>query len=95
MITVVLVILCIIFYFTELYTVAFWIVIFAIANSALAMVRAIINPDWYYNERTKAGLNVDFFNLDKHISRLIIVKIVSISILSYIALVLGQKAGYF
>jgi hypothetical protein len=77
-----------------LYAAAFWVVLFGIANGALAVIRAVINPDWYQNERIKEGLRSDIFDSGKQSRNMIITKVVVILVLSLAAWHIGQKAGY-
>lgn len=94
MITVGIVILCIALYFMKLYAAAFWVIVFAIANGALGIIRAIVDPDRYANERLKAGLNVNLLRPERDIKVLIFRKIILIVILLFFAWKLGESAGY-
>ena len=89
------IVFCLILYIAELYVAAFWVIVFVIANGLLGAIRAVLNPDWYYNERMKAGLNSGMLNTEKQLKRMIITKFVIVLVLSSIAWHIGQKAGYF
>jgi hypothetical protein len=77
------------------YVLAFWFVVFAITSGLGAVVKAIANPDWYAEGRSRAGLDTDFFNPSKGIGSLIVTKIFTTAILGWCAWKLGRLAGYF
>jgi hypothetical protein len=56
---------------------------------------ALANPDWYQEKRSRAGLEIDFFNPSRGVAGLILMKIVTTAILGWCAWKLGQLSGYF
>ena len=92
MIDIGIAVVCGIFYAMGQYKLAFWLIVFAIANGAGAALRAIINPDWYFEKRVEAGLGVDLFN--SGIRSLLITKAIIVALLAWAALYVGEKAGY-
>lgn len=82
-------------WYTGYFTLAFWVVVFVILQSAFGAARAIINPDWYQTRRMEAGLDIRFLNARHGVSSLIVTKLILIGILSFVAWKLGQNAGYF
>jgi hypothetical protein len=69
---------------------AFWVIVYAIVNGALATARSVIDPTWYMMKRMEAGLSPD---LD--LTALIINKGILIATLSAVAWFFGHSAGYF
>jgi hypothetical protein len=81
-------------YLTGQYVSAFWLIVLSILSGLLAVSKAVVDPDWYANERMKAGLDVDIFNPRKGIVSLIVTKIILMSALLYVAWMFAKKAGY-
>jgi hypothetical protein len=77
------------------YGLAFWLVVLAIISGAGAAIKAVSNPDWYFNRRVQAGMDVDVINSGKDIRLLVITKVVLIVPMLVLAWYLGGKAGYF
>lgn len=75
------------------YKLAFWLTVFGIVNSVGAVVRALINPDWYHQKRAEAGLAPDFSGTG--IKSLLVIKIAVVCVLLWAAWRAGEKAGYF
>lgn len=94
MITMGIAVLAGIMYATGNYSSAFWLIVLAIISGAGAAVKAIANPDWYANQRIKAGLEIDLFNPRKGVVSLIVTKAILISLLLVVAWWLAGKAGY-
>jgi hypothetical protein len=82
------------FYLTGQYTAALLLIVLAIISGAGAALLAIVNPDWYFEKRTHAGLDVDIFNPRKGIASLLVTKLVIIAGLSWGAWHIAEKAGY-
>jgi len=93
-ITVGIGVLALILYFTGQYVLAFWLIALSILSGSLALLKAVVNPNWYANERMKAGLEVDVFNPRKGIASLIVTKGILLTVLLLIAWRLADKAGY-
>lgn len=82
------------FYLTGQYGLALLLVVLAIISGAGAAVMAVRNPDWYFQKRLQAGLDVDLFNPHKGIVSLLMTKVIVIALLAYIAYHIAGKAGY-
>ena len=80
-------------YFTGLYGFALILIGLAIISGVGAVIKSIVNPDWYYQQRMQAGLDVDFFS-NKQIRSLILTKIVVVGLLLWAAWHIAVKAGY-
>lgn len=73
---------------------AFWITLIALANSWLAILRAIFDPQWYQNQRRQAGLPVDLFDPKSGINSMIVTKlIISLPFIAFLWY-LAQASGY-
>jgi hypothetical protein len=83
-----------IFYFTGQFGLALVLILLAIISGAGAVVRSIANPDWYFQKRMQAGLDVDVFNSGKSFRSLIVTKAIVIAILIWAAWHIATKAGY-
>ena len=94
MVTIGMMLLVAILYFTGQYSLSFWLIVLSILNGVFAVVKAIANPNWYASERMKAGLDVNPFNPGKGIFSLIVTKVILIVILIFFAWKIGEKAGY-
>jgi hypothetical protein len=56
-----------IFYLTGRYNMALLLLVLAIISGAGAAIMSVVNPDWYFQKRIQAGLEVDFLNPGKGI----------------------------
>lgn len=83
-----------IFYLTGQYGLALLLIVLAIISGAGVAVLAIVNPNWYFKKRLKAGLDVDFFNPHKGIASLLVTKVIIIGFLVWAAHHVASKAGY-
>lgn len=81
-------------YLAGLYGLALILIVLAIISGAGAVLMALVNPDWYRDKRSQAGLETDFFNARKGIGSLIFTKAVTIAVLIWIARHFAEKAGY-
>lgn len=77
-------------YFLGKFGLAFWIIVFAILNGTLAVVRATIDPEWYRRGRVHAGLEPG-----NGLSELYLHKGILIAALILVAWHVGDRAGYF
>jgi hypothetical protein len=75
------------FFWLHMYKWAFWILVYAIANGALAMIYAVINPNWYYRKALSEGVLPNY-------THLFITKGIVIAILIPAAWYIGVLAGY-
>jgi hypothetical protein len=75
------------FFWLHMYKWAFWILVYAIANGALAAIYAVINPGWYYSRVLSEGVMPNY-------TYLFISKGIIIAILVPIAWYVGVLAGY-
>jgi len=82
-----------ILYFTGQYGLALILIALAIISGLGAVIRSLVNPDWYYQQRMQAGLDVDFFS-NKQIRSLILTKIVVVALLLWAAWHIAIKVGY-
>lgn len=71
------------------YNWAFWILIAAIANGWLAVLKSKADPSWYIVKRMEAGLDPSF-----DLKGLITVKVIQTIVLGAIAWWLAGLAGY-
>lgn len=84
-----------------LFKLSFWLVVLAIISGALGVVRAVIDPDWYWHYRWNEGVDLNYpliINPAKHLRAMIhlfISKAVVISALVLVAWYIGIQAGYF
>lgn len=83
-----------VFYLTGNYGLTLLLIALAILSGAGAVVMALINPDWYFQKRARAGLEIDFFNPRKGIGSLVVTKIVIIAALLWIARYVAEMGGY-
>jgi hypothetical protein len=83
-----------ILYLSGQYGLALALIVLAIISGAGAVLMAFVNPDWYRNRRSQAGLETDFINPRKGISGLIVTKAITIAILIWVARHIAAKAGY-
>jgi hypothetical protein len=81
-------------YFKGSYDWTLLLVMLSIISGVGAVVMAIAKPDWYFNKRLEAGLDVDFSNPRKGIGGLVIVKAIAIPFLLWAAWHIAGKAGY-
>lgn len=56
-----------IFYLTGRYNMALLLLVLAIISGTGASILSVVNPDWYFQKRMQAGLDVDLFNPGKGI----------------------------
>jgi hypothetical protein len=63
-------------------------------SGAGAALMAVGNPDWYFEKRMAARLEVDFINPNKHLVSLLLTKAIIIAGLSWAGWDVAQKAGY-
>jgi hypothetical protein len=94
MITPALVVACGAFYLFGQYERALLLIVLSIISGAGAAVMAVANPDWYFAKRMQAGLDIDLFSPNKHITSLAATKIIIIAALVLVAWHIAQKAGY-
>ncbi len=85
-----------IFYLTGLYGLALLSIVLAIVLSAGAALKAVLNSDWYFQQRAQAGLQrgLDILNPNKGIGSLVITKAIIIAVLAWLAWYIAGKAGY-
>ena len=83
-----------VFYFTGQYGLALLLILAAIVSSAGAALMAVANPDWYFNRRIQAGLDVDIFNRRKGIASMLVTKTIIVAVLVWAAWHVAGKAGY-
>ncbi len=83
-----------ILYLSGQYGLALPLIVLSIISGAGAVLMALINPDWYSNRRSQAGLETDIFNPRKGIGGLILTKAITIAILIWVARHIAEKAGY-
>ena len=65
----------------------FWITLVVAANWALALIRTIINPEWYHYKAAQAGVMGD-------VRRFVYVKLVQLALCAAILIWAGNEAGY-
>ena len=82
------------FYLTGQYGFALLLIVLAIISGAGAALMAIANPESYAQKRMSAGLHVDYFNPRKGIASLVITKVITTLLLSWISWYIAKKAGY-
>lgn len=68
--------------------VGFWLLILYMANSALGLVRALMDPNWYFQNAMSAGVEPNY-------QQLIFTKILSLGIGALVAWHVGAAARYF
>jgi len=81
-------------YLNGQYGLALTLIVLSIISGAGAVIMALVNPDWYSNKRSQAGLETDFLNPGKGIGGLILTKAITIAILIWVARHIAEKAGY-
>ena len=89
MLTIGIIVLVGILYLLGWFGAAFWVIVFAIANGALAVVQATINPASLWQKQMQAGIEPG------GLGPLYFHKAILISILVVAAWHVGGRAGYF
>jgi hypothetical protein len=88
MTTLFLLIIFLLAYWLDRPDICFWIVIFALVNGILGLVKAIFNRNWYINEALRAGV-------EPSLVMLFGTKIVVSAFLLWVAWLTGTAAKYF
>lgn len=70
-----------------LWVITFWLAVFYLANSALGLIRAMVDYDWYAERLRRRGI-------EPCLRRLLTRKAVTLTSGVFIACLLGAKAGY-
>jgi hypothetical protein len=83
-----------VFYLTGRYNMALLLLVLAIISGAGATIMSVVNPDWYFQRRIQAGLEVDLFNPGKAIRSLLVTKAIVIGLEVWAAYYVAQTAGY-
>jgi len=83
-----------IFYLTGRYNMALLLLVLAIISGAGAAFMSVVNPDWYFQRRMQAGLDVDVFNPGKGVGAMLVTKAIVIGLEVWAAYCVAQTAGY-
>lgn len=83
-----------ILYLAGQYGLALALIILSIISGAGAVLMALVNPNWYREKRSQAGLEVDLFDARKGIGALIATKIITLAALLWVAKYIAEKGGY-
>lgn len=68
--------------------IAFWVVLFGLANGALGLIRAVTNREWYEAQALSAGVEPNY-------AMLFGTKIAAFAVLLWAAWFMGTAASYF
>jgi hypothetical protein len=89
--SILLLVILIVLYFSGQYTLAFWAAIASIALNVLVVIRALVDEEWYLHQRNRARADIEFGK--DHRIGLAITKAIIITLLALFAAHLFKLSG--
>ena len=84
-------------YFLGWYAAAFWVIVAAIVNGSLTVIRAVVDLDWFYRDRARYGVDESSpITRAQHVRNLVmlVVGVLMTAALIFVELHVGRLAGY-